>query len=187
MQNQKKEKTRAFICIDFPDEVIKEVAKVQQILQKNTKFTGKIIEQENLHLTLKFLGEIDKLTLTKVKKELEKIKFAPLTLMLSDVGTFNYKNNPRIVWIKINGEIFKLQKQIDELLSPISPKEERFMSHLTIARIKYVKDREYFTSYIRNIKIKKLKFDIDNFKLKSSELFPSGPVYKTIEAYSTKN
>ena len=53
-----KELTRAFICIEFPDEVIKEAARVQEVLE-NKNFTGKMTELENLHLTYKFLGEID--------------------------------------------------------------------------------------------------------------------------------
>ena len=49
--------TRAFIAIEFPDEVVKEIARVQELVSK-IKFTGKLTELENLHLTLKFLGEI---------------------------------------------------------------------------------------------------------------------------------
>ena len=65
--------TRAFISIEFPSEAIKEVARVQELI-KNIKFTGKITEQENLHLTLKFLGNVDDDKLNQVKERLSKIK-----------------------------------------------------------------------------------------------------------------
>ena len=64
---------RAFIAIDFPDDVIKEVARVGEVLGKK-KFTGKMTELENLHLTLKFLGEIDEERVKEVQKRLKEIK-----------------------------------------------------------------------------------------------------------------
>jgi len=177
------EKTRVFICIDFPDEVIKEIARVEELVSKK-KFTGKLTELENLHLTLKFLGEIDDDMLEKVKERLGKIKFKGMELKLGEIGLFNHGGNPKIVWIKVEGKgIWDLQKQIDTSLKGIFPEEERFMSHLTIARVKYVKDKADFKKHIENINVKPIKFKIDRFKLKSSDLKKSklGPVYTTIE------
>jgi len=178
--------TRTFIAINFPSDIIKEVARIQGIISKKP-FTGKLIELENLHLTLKFLGEVNENILNKTKKALSTIKFPTLNLQLNHVGTFNYKNKPRIIWIKVTGNIFTLQKQIDESLKDLLPPEERFMSHLTIARIKYVKSPSLFTDYISKIKPKKIKFQINNFKLKSSELHAQGPVYTTLRTYLLQN
>ncbi|MDO8460681.1 MAG: RNA 2',3'-cyclic phosphodiesterase [Nanoarchaeota archaeon] len=169
--------------MDFPQEVIKEIARVQEIL-KNKKFTGKLTEIENLHLTLKFLGEIDQQTLEKVKERLSSIKFPKIASFLDYTGTFTKRGNPNIVWIKVGGsDIPNLQKQIDESLKNIFKPEERFMSHLTIARIKYVKDSKDFNTYIKNIKLPKIQFSIDNFKLKQSELNLLGPIYTTLNEY----
>ena len=179
--------TRTFICIDLPDEIIKEVARLQSIIEKNLKFTGKITELENLHLTLKFLGEINSEVLDKIKSRLSKIKFPALNLKLAEAGTFSYSGNPKIIWLKIQGkDIFNLQKQIDIALENFFSKEERFMSHLTIARIKYVKDKSFFITYIKNIKPKSIKFQVNEIKLKSSELQPQGPIYTTIEEFKAE-
>jgi 2'-5' RNA ligase len=179
------QKTRAFIAVEFPDNVIKEIARVQELI-KTQKFHGKLTELENLHLTLKFLGEIDSGKLEKIKKHLADIKFAELGLKLGGIGTFNFKGSPRIIWIKIEGkQIFELQEKIDAALKDYFSSEERFMSHLTIARVKYVKDKKSFLNYIKNISIKDIKFKIDNFKLKKSDLRPIGPVYSDIESYKT--
>lgn len=177
------DKIRAFICVDFPDEIIKEITRVQSVLEKRP-FTGKLTEPENLHLTLKFLGEVDREKLEKAKSKLSKIVFPILSAGLLNAGLFSYKNNPRIVWIKVTG-IFGLQKSIDETLSELFPKEERFMSHLTIGRIKYVKDKLGFKNYMKNLSVKKLKFPVESFKLKSSELRSNGPVYATLEEYKS--
>jgi len=173
---------RTFIAIDFPSDIIKEIARIQEIISKKP-FTGKLIELENLHLTLKFLGEVNETLLTKTKQALSTIKFPTLNLQLNHVGTFNYKNKPKIVWIKVTGNIFALQKKIDESLKDLIPTEKRFMSHLTIARIKYVKDKLGFTDYISKIKLKKIKFQVNSFKLKSSDLQAQGPIYTTLKTY----
>ena len=64
---------------------MKEVARVQEILG-NQKFHGKMTELENLHLTLKFLGEIDELKMEKVKEALGKIEFEKFEAHLGEIG-----------------------------------------------------------------------------------------------------
>jgi RNA 2',3'-cyclic 3'-phosphodiesterase len=179
------EKLRAFIAIEFPDEVIKEIARLQELL-RNKKFTGKFTELENLHLTLKFLGELDSETLGKVRKALAAIKFEEFSTYLEYAGTFNHLGSPRIVWIKLGGAgILKLQKQIDSALKDIFKPEERFMSHLTLARVRHVNDQQDFIDYVKPLSIQKINFPIKEFQLKKSDLKPMGPVYTTIETYSS--
>jgi 2'-5' RNA ligase len=184
MVEEKNELKRCFIAIEFSDEVVKEIARVQELLVK-TKFTGKLTELENLHLTLKFLGEIDDEKIEEVKKKLKEIKFLEMKLKLGKIGIFSIRGKPNIVWIKIEGkQIHDLQKKIDEVLSGMFKIEERFMSHLTIARIKYVKDKKGFLEHIDSIHIMPVEFDVSEFKLKKSELKPIGPVYAELEVYS---
>ena len=183
-ETEKKKLHRIFISIDFPDNVIKEVARVQGILG-NWKFTGKTTELENLHLTLKFLGEITGEKLEEIKNKLREIRFRKMEIGLGNVGSFSHRGKPRIIWIKLLGkEIYELQKKIDDALEETGfAKEERFMGHLTIARVKYVKDAKGFKEYIDTTKLKKIKFMADKFKLMESELREMGPVYSIIEEY----
>lgn len=176
---------RTFVSLDFGDEVIKEMARIQEILG-NRKFTGKMIELGNLHLTLKFLGELDDRKLADVKRVLREVEVKEFEAGLENVGLFMFKGNPRIVWIKIGG-VFELQKKIDEALEKLGfRREERFMSHVTIARVKYVKDTGAFRDYVEGIKLRGIKFRVDRFKLNISELKDFGPVYKTLEMYRLK-
>ena len=179
------DRERCFIAVDFEEEVLKEIARIQGVLG-NLKFTGKLTELENMHLTLKFLGEVDEEKLNLIKEKLKEVKIKTFSAKLSDVGLFNYKGKPKIVWVKIGGEgIFALQKKIDEEMEKVGfKKEERFMSHVTLARIKYVKDAKRFKEYIQGISHKKIEFEIDRFKLNSSELRRLGPVYRDLEVYS---
>lgn len=177
---------RVFVAVEFPDEVIKEVARVQQLLG-NLKFTGKMTELENLHLTLKFLGEIDERKMKEVGRKLREVRFDSFDAYLESVGSFGRRGDPRIIWIKIGGKgIFELQKKADEVLTECGfKKEERFMSHMTLARIKYTKDKKGFHEYVKNIGLKNVKFKFDRFKLKESELRESGPLYRDFEVYNS--
>ncbi len=178
--------TRAFICLEMPEEVVKEIARVQELILKR-KFVGKMTELENLHLTLKFLGEIDEEKIGRVKEILSKVDFSEFESKLGEIGIFSYNRNPKIVWVKINGKvIWEIQKKIDEYLSDLFDKEERFMNHMTIARVKYVNDKDNFSSYVKNINVKSLSWNVTNFKLKKSILSERGPIYEDIESFNLK-
>lgn len=178
------ELTRAFICIEMPDSVVKEVARVQEILGK-WRFTGKMTELENLHLTLKFLGEINDEKLKKVRERLKEVKFERFEAKLDEIGTFNFRGKPRIIWIKIGGKgIFELQRKVDETIEKEGFNlEERFMGHMTIARVKYAKDKKGFLEHVKNIGISEVKFEVNAFHLEKSELKSGGPVYTPLQSF----
>ncbi len=172
---------RCFIALDLPREAINYIEELQKLLEEKNLFVGKFTESENIHLTLKFLGEIDEKQVEKVKERLREVKMQSFEAELEEIGIF-FKKFIKIIWIKLkNAE--KLQKQIDEVLKDLFPVEQRFMSHITIARVKKVSDRKKLMEYIKNIKVKKIKFKVERFFLKKSELSPEGPVYEDIEVY----
>lgn len=178
------EKTRTFICINPPTEIIKELIRIQDLLL-NSPFIGKTTEPENLHLTLKFLGELTEEEIESTKEKLRKIKFNKFKSELMQTGNFKFRGSPKIVWVKIKGkDLLELQKKIDVCLEDKFEKEKKFMSHLTIARIKYVKDSLDFINKLRAIQPKKLSFDVEKFYLMSSKLDPIGPTYKILEEFS---
>jgi len=175
---------RTFISISIPENIKKEIIKIQKNLPA---FEGKIIGPENLHLTLKFLGEIDDEVLIEVKRRLKEIKFKSFETKIGSLGIFDNSKSRKysrkiIVWVYLSN-CKVLQRLIDEKLSGIFPKEKRFMSHLTIARVKKLKNKKRFLGELKKIRIPLLKFKVSSFKLKESELLPEEPVYKTIESY----
>lgn len=168
---------RSFISINIPKKVKEKVKKVQE---KLPEFIGKTTEIKNLHLTLKFLGEIDEEKIEIVKERLRQIKLKRLNVQIGNLGIFSEKFI-RIVWLHIT-DCEKLQKEVDEKLKDIFEKEERFMSHLTIARVKKC-DREKFLEELKKIKVPKIEFEIDRFYLMKSKLSLGGPKYEVIEVY----
>lgn len=186
LDNLNKPLFRTFICMEMSDEVVKEVARVQELVAK-VKFIGKMTELENIHLTFKFLAEIDSEKMESVTERLRKIEFPVIDAKLDRIGVFGRFRHPKIVWIKVNGKgIWELQKKIDDSLKDLFRPEERFMSHMTIARIKYVRNSKETVEHIKKIAVHPISWKINKFILKTSELKPLGPIYTTVEEYILK-
>lgn len=172
---------RAFIAIEIPEKIKKEIIKIQKQLPE---FKGKLTEEENLHLTLKFLGEVDEKNIEEIKKKLNEIKIKKFNSEVDSLGFFSEKFI-RIIWLHMSN-CEELQKQIDEKLKDFFPREERFMSHLTIARVKNVENKKEFIEQMKRIKISKMNFEVKKFELKESVLTEEKSIYKDIEVYSLK-
>ena len=170
---------RLFVAIDIPEDIKKEIRSIQN---KLPNFLGKKTEIKNLHLTLKFLGEISEDKLKDIKERLRKIKFNQFEAEIDKVGVF-YPDSIRIIWLHMKN-CEKLQKTIDESLSGLFAKEQRFMSHLTIARVKNVKNKTIFLKELKRVKFNKVSFMVKNFKLKNSILTNKGSFYEDLEVYN---
>jgi len=170
---------RAFISVDIPGKIQAKIKKIQKMLPE---FRGKFTEQENLHLTLKFLGDIDDEILPETERRLREINLKSFETRISEIGVFS-PEHAKIVWVKLDN-CENLQKTVDEKLDNLFEKEKRFMGHLTIARVKNIKNRKSFLEELEKIKIPSgLNFTVKSFELKKSELMSGGPVYETIEEY----
>lgn len=182
-------KRRCFIALDLSKAVINEIRGIQKKIEKeNIKknlFMGKFTKPENLHLTLKFLGEINEEKISKVKEKLDEIKFKSFDSEISKIGVFS-KKFIKIIWIKLEN-VGKLQKNIDDKLKNFFDSEYRFMGHITIVRVKNVFNKQELINCLNKIKIEKIKFTINSFVLKESELNSEGPVCKDIEKYNLES
>ncbi len=173
---------RCFIALDIPEETRDEIENIQSELPTDL-FLGKLTEKDNIHLTLKFLGEIDDTTLRSVLERLDTIDRSSFDLIISDAGVFS-RNCPRIIWLSAESlSLRELQKDVDKSISDIFPMERRFMGHMTIARIKECNDRETLLTKIKGIRPRILS-RITSFSLVSSRLTKLGPIYETIERFS---
>jgi len=175
---------RCFISIELPEQIIDYIRELQKELKQKDLFSGKFTEPENLHLTLKFLGEINEEKIEKVKEKLSEIRFNEFEAESSNLGVFS-ERFIRIIWIKLE-HCEKLQEEIDKKLSGLFPAEEKFMGHLTLARVKKVNDRKALLDFIKDKKISKVRFKVSTFFLKESQLTPEGPIYKTLKEFWLK-
>jgi 2'-5' RNA ligase len=171
---------RIFISIKLPPKVLIYIKNIQETLPE---FTGNKTELKNLHLTLKFFGEVSCEGIENIKVKLGKIKFDKFEAELKDIGFFDKKDGRGILWFGITN-CENIQKEIDDALDGLYKREQRFMGHLTIARVKKVLDKKKFIEDLKKIKISKLSFIVDNFYLMKSKLKKEGPEYKVIEEYN---
>jgi len=182
---------RCFISINLPEKVILEIVKIQKQLEKENLFVGKFTEPENLHLTLKFLGEVDEDKIEDIKERLGKIKSKSFETELGECGFFDNRKSKRfpkkfIIWIHLTN-CENLQKEVDKALSGLFEKEKRFMSHLTITRVKKIKDKIKLIEFLNKIKTRGIKFNVDKFYLMESKLSKKGSEYSVIEEFILEN
>jgi len=172
---------RLFIAFDVAEEAREHILKLQKQLKG-----AKLTLTKNFHLTLKFLGEVTPVDAEDVKKRLANVKFKPFTAKLDGTGIFPSDKMIRVVWAEITPHdiIRELQKQIDDALHGMFPKEKQFTPHLTIARVKTVEDKEQFAALIKNLKVEPITFEVTEFKLIESQLTPEGPKYRDVAKYS---
>ena len=90
-----------------------------------------------------------------------------------------------MIWVGLNpaDKIIELRKRIDEALLDISSKDEEFTAHLTLGRVKFIKDKEKFNTGLK-VDIKNIEFEIDKFLLVKSELSKDGSKYIVLETYT---
>lgn len=171
---------RCFIAIDVPEKLKEPIKKLQDEIRG---YGVKLVDPENLHFTLKFLGDAE--SPEEVSKRLEQVKLKPFEVELKSIGCFPSIKSIRVVWIGVEHymEFINLQKSVEDVLYPEYPKED-FVPHLTIARAGSRKLADEISKFIgKNEEVRIGKMKIDSFKLKESVLTPRDPVYRDIETF----
>ena len=181
------EKIRSFISVDITDQVLLDkIVKIQQALLE-TGADLKLVEPENLHLTLRFLGEIPKPTLELVREELKSLRFNQFKLNLQGTGAFPNLRRINVVWIGIKeGEenLKEIAKKVESMLKKLGfpPDPKGFSPHLTIARVRTGKNKDRLVSFIEKFRDYEVGWmTVDSVRLKKSTLTPKGPIYTTID------
>ena len=178
------ERLRTFISIDIDEPtVVNELTKLQGEL-KSADPAIKLVEPQNIHLTLRFLGEIDVGLVEGVKDVLNKVKFKPFEMELGGVGCFPNMNRPRVIWVgllKGVEEVRRLHEDIERGLRGLGfrPDPKGFEPHITIARVKRL-NRELVNKLMEVRDLVFGKILVKAIKLKKSTLTPRGPIYESL-------
>lgn len=177
---------RCFIAIEIPDPVKREIAEMTDILKKYDADI-KWVTVENLHVTLKFLGNTPEKSVPEIRASLSNAvsSFQPFYIKINGTGVFPSKKFPRVIWVGVeNGEALpKLAADIDRSISLLGYKEEEreFKPHLTLGRVRSRKGTTSIVNELDNFKAKEFGlFTADRIKLMRSELKPKGPEYSCI-------
>jgi RNA 2',3'-cyclic 3'-phosphodiesterase len=179
--------TRAFVAIKLPDEISAFIHKIQEGL-RSYGLKARWIRPENIHLTLKFLGDINNEDIKKAGDVIIRAagENPSMSLGAKGIGVFPGVKRPRVIWTGISGqkkELTDLQKTLDGKFEIIGfPKEKRpFKGHLTIARVKGKIDSGRLVDAMKEFGgFESKTFMADEVFLFKSELKPSGAVYSKL-------
>ena len=171
---------RLFVGIFLPKGILDYLFEIQNKLKKNLDAKINWIAKKNLHLTLKFIGYVDDEKLDLIKEKLNKIKFKQFKLNLDKMGIFN----SRVIWVGVNpaNKVIELQQKIDSELLDLFSNDQEFKTHLTLARIKFIKDKTNFKKNLE-IDINEKEFEVNEFCLVKSILSKDGSKYEVLERY----
>ncbi|MFB0566180.1 MAG: RNA 2',3'-cyclic phosphodiesterase [Candidatus Aminicenantaceae bacterium] len=184
---------RTFIAVDLDREIKKSLSSlIEKLILKREKI--KWVQRQGMHITLKFLGEIEKAQIPEVENILRNISenFKSFSLKIKGTGYFPpEKKNPRVLWVGIEADktLFVLQEQVETELEKIGfPREKRsFHPHLTLGRVKTF---SFIHETIKELKKYQEAFFgemiVNKITLFQSILKPSGAEYIVLSEYLLK-
>lgn len=184
---------RLFIAIQLPQDIRDALKKFTEQHARLSE-TIRWVPHDNLHLTLKFFGNVPAKRITKIKQCLDKVaaSHSAFSLAVSGIGVFPGIRNPRIIWAGThdgNDQISAIEKTLSHSLCDIGfPKEKRsFTAHITIARVKSSISSvpKQLTDMIEQYSQRTFgKYTVSDIALIKSDLRGPRPVYTTLHASS---
>lgn len=189
------EPLRAFVAIELPEPIQAFLAQLQDKLRKGGTASVKWVAPENIHLTLKFLGNIDASEVPRLSEALsEAVKeVVPFNLELGDAGAFPNIRSPRVVWIGLAGELEwlrTLHKNIEQGLIQLgfAPEERGFSPHLTLGRVREGASPEERRRLGEKVSLLKpaanSSFRVGSISLMKSTLTREGAIYNRLASFA---
>jgi len=180
------DRIRSFMAVELGDgEILSKITSLQRTLMQ-TGADLKIVEPQNIHVTLRFLGEIPASLVESVCEAMRQIKFQPFDLELEGLGCFPDYHRPNVVWVGMTRGEVELRSIFDQLEPKLRklgfpPDRKGFSPHLTIARVRSGRNRQKLVEAVEALKDQSLgSITVRKVKLKKSVLTPKGPIYTTL-------
>lgn len=174
---------RLFVAIDPPDEVKNAL---DGVVGRDLPGARRV-PREQLHLTLRFIGDADEQMFQAVKNELARVRGAPFSLTIKGAGHFPPKREPRVLWVGMeeSGLLRDLQKRIEQSLisAGIAADGRRFSPHITIARLRETPLTKVAALEDRHRQFSAGPFSVEEFYLYSSVLIREGAIHRREAEY----
>lgn len=174
---------RAFICLDIPQSVKQRIDALQRDLRQIGAQVS-WVKPDNIHLTLKFLGDVAESRIESIRKAVEIAARATRALEIEVAGTgcFPSPRNPRVLWIGLSdmeGKLAELHRAIEsELARERFPREpKKFSPHLTIGRVRAPHNAALVAEELISRGFEPHNFQADEIIVMRSDLKPTGPIY----------
>ena len=179
---------RAFVALEVPGQVLDSLV----VFQKEIWATGadiKLVERQNLHFTVKFLGEISEAQAADAGTRLGSLSLKGAEVEVRGAGAFPTASRPRVVWAGVAPEhealVAPIAQQIIGALEGIGERDDRpFRAHITMGRVRSGRNIHQLGELLRQSADRRFgAVRLSELKLKSSTLTPSGPMYNDIGVY----
>jgi 2'-5' RNA ligase len=185
------EQIRSFIAIELPRELKLELGRLEDELASGSRAPVKWVDPANMHITLKFLGDISPGMTGRITSVIEEAarEIQPFHLEAGGLGVFPNPRRVQVVWVGLDGEtdrLNRLQKGIESGLVPLGFRAESrpFTPHLTLARVReraMPDERQALGQLIESTGFTaECKFQVDYVHLMRSQLTREGPIYSRI-------
>ncbi|MCK5269950.1 MAG: RNA 2',3'-cyclic phosphodiesterase [Sedimentisphaerales bacterium] len=179
---------RCFIAIELDEGIRGELGRLQDRLRRRLQVNDKAVKwvrPENVHLTLKFLGEVADRVIPDICSAVSEAagEIAPFTFEVTDCGCFPRSGAARVLWVGVKQgkeTLLQLQEMVELYLAEIGfpPEERRFSAHLTLGRIKNTEAGRLVHDAVAELEPIRLGCrDVSEITVFQSELTQSGPIY----------
>lgn len=173
---------RLFVAIDLPEQAKNALSQIRSDLPG-----ARWVPVEQLHLTLRFIGDADDLTLQAIKAALQKVTTTTFDLRLSGIGHFPPGKHPHVLWtgMTVSQTLLSLQQQVEQAVTAAAmpPEERRFSPHITIARLKDAPARLVLDLEKKEGAFASPPFTVTDFHLYASKLTGSGAIHTKVATY----
>jgi 2'-5' RNA ligase len=181
---------RCFVALNLSPEVKAHLAELQAQL-KQAKADVSWVKPENIHLTLKFLGEVEEERIPAIKCAIQEGLEGEgrLLLTLAGLGTFPHPRSPRVIWVGIEGEkerLSHLQERMEQAMEKVGfPREGRpFSPHLTLGRVRSARGLSDLLDLLgRQAGSGFGTIEAQSIELMQSQLHPAGAIYSILESF----
>lgn len=184
------EAVRAFLALEVSEEVRSRIMELEKELEESGADI-KLVERENLHVTMKFLGEINKAVLEGVYNIMDGLREDKFEIKVEGVGAFPNLRVLRVLWVGIRDgadRVIGIQRRLDDQLIRLGfGKERDFVPHITVGRVKTPRNKERILQILEKYKGHYFGMCmVERLVLKKSVLTPRGPVYSNLKEVEFK-
>ncbi len=184
---------RCFVAVELPETIRESLAELSRRVRQS-RVRASWVSPENLHITLRFLGEISEKDAVNLVGLLELLcgEFPCFRLSARGVGAFPNMRAPSVLWAGVqpsDGDIARLQEKTEEAAQRLGCKKEknRFHPHVTFARIKDPRGAAGITHFLEDERNWCAgEFNVCGITLFRSELTPRGPLYTKLHTVSLR-
>lgn len=184
---------RVFIAVELPENVKAKVAKIQDKIKKLDNVNRiKWVSPDSLHITLKFLGEIEKERLKDVFEAAEKTScnFSCFSVNIQGMGIFPESGTPRVLWVGIEEGSLELLQIVQKLETDLFEKgfareKKDWKPHITIGRVKQINNKQLIKNLVsREKNMEGAKVKVEKISVMQSRLTPQGAIYTPLKRFS---